>query len=121
MAKTRPPSAALLDRLKATVGPAGFLEEESDLAPYLTDWRGLYRGHTPLVLRPGELYATAALAGAVVDLVLCRLGAPTWSGVLFGIATVVLLRLLTVYHGWSLAAIHVSDRPPQEEGSTPGR
>ena len=54
MAKTRPPSAALLDRLKATVGPAGFLEEERDLAPYLTDWRRLYRGRTPLVLRPGS-------------------------------------------------------------------
>ena len=61
MAKTRPPSAALLDRLKATVGPAGFLEEESDLAPYLTDWRGLYRGRTPLVLRPGSTEEAAEI------------------------------------------------------------
>jgi FAD/FMN-containing dehydrogenase len=61
MAKTRPPSAALLDRLKATVGPAGFLEEERDLAPYLTDWRGLYRGRTPLVLRPGSTEEAAEI------------------------------------------------------------
>ncbi|HSD34644.1 MAG TPA: FAD-binding oxidoreductase [Alphaproteobacteria bacterium] len=61
MAKTRPPSAALLDRLKARVGPAGFLEEERDLAPYLTDWRGLYRGRTPLVLRPGSTEEAAEI------------------------------------------------------------
>ncbi|MCI0430139.1 MAG: FAD-binding oxidoreductase, partial [Rhodospirillales bacterium] len=49
---TRAPTPALLDSLKAVVGRTGFVEGETDLAPYLTDWRGLYRGRSPLVLRP---------------------------------------------------------------------
>ena len=41
-----------LDQLKAVVGPAGFRETANDLEPYLTEWRGLFRGHTPLMLLP---------------------------------------------------------------------
>ncbi|HXV23045.1 MAG TPA: FAD-binding oxidoreductase, partial [Alphaproteobacteria bacterium] len=52
--KTRPPDAALLAALKAVVGPAGYAEEASELAPHLTDWRGLYRGRTPLLLKPAS-------------------------------------------------------------------
>jgi FAD/FMN-containing dehydrogenase len=48
----RAPQPQLLDRLKAAAGTGGFLVEPDDLAPYLTDWRGLYRGRAPLVLRP---------------------------------------------------------------------
>ena len=48
----RPPSSATLAELKAAVGPGNSLDSQEDLAPYLTDFRGLYRGATPLVLRP---------------------------------------------------------------------
>jgi len=41
-------------RIRATLGPAGCLELPSDLEPYLTDFRGLYRGVTPLVARPSS-------------------------------------------------------------------
>jgi FAD/FMN-containing dehydrogenase len=50
----RPPDSALLERLKAAAGPGGFLAAPDDVAAYLTDWRGLFRGHTPLVLRPAS-------------------------------------------------------------------
>ena len=61
MAKTRPPGPELLDRLKSLVGASGFVEDVSDLAPYLTDWRGLYRGRTPLVLKPGSTEEAAGI------------------------------------------------------------
>lgn len=59
-----PPSPETLARLKAVVGPAGFLETEADKAPYLTEWRDRYRGSTPLVLRPrttGEVARLVAI------------------------------------------------------------
>jgi FAD/FMN-containing dehydrogenase len=48
----RPPSSASLADLKAAVGPSGWLDSAGDVAPYLTDFRHLYQGATPLVLRP---------------------------------------------------------------------
>lgn len=44
--------ADLIEHLKAAAGPAGWLEAESDKAPFLKDERDLYRGTAPLVLRP---------------------------------------------------------------------
>ncbi len=46
------PSSATLAELKEAVGPGNFLDSHDDLAPYLTDFRRLYQGATPLVLRP---------------------------------------------------------------------
>src|SRR5580658_407018 len=48
----RPPSSATLAELKQAVGPGNSLDSQADLAPYLTDFRHLYQGATPLVLRP---------------------------------------------------------------------
>ena len=48
----RPPSSATLAELKATAGPGNYLESAADIGPYLTDFRRLYKGATPLVLRP---------------------------------------------------------------------
>jgi FAD/FMN-containing dehydrogenase len=56
------PVTPLLSRLAALLGPRGLLTEPGDLAPYLADWRNLYRGRTPCVLRPAD---TAELAAAV--------------------------------------------------------
>jgi FAD/FMN-containing dehydrogenase len=52
----------LLDSLRHLLGPRGLLTAPEDLAPHLADWRNLYRGATPCVLRPGD---TAELAAAV--------------------------------------------------------
>jgi FAD/FMN-containing dehydrogenase len=54
-------SSATLDRLRAIAGPEGFLESESDLAPYVTDHRKLYRGATPIVLRPNSTAQVAEI------------------------------------------------------------
>ena len=57
------PAAALapLDRFAAIVGARNVLTAEADLAPYLVEWRGLYHGRTPAVLRPGSTAEVAAI------------------------------------------------------------
>jgi len=45
---------SVLDELRAIVGPRGFYDIASDIAPYLTDHRKLFVGVTPLVLRPAS-------------------------------------------------------------------
>jgi FAD/FMN-containing dehydrogenase len=57
----RPPSSATLAELKAVLGSGGWLESADDLAPYLTDFRKLYRGATPLALRPKSVEEVAAI------------------------------------------------------------
>ena len=57
-----PPAPALLDALAAIVGPNGLLTAVADTAAYCVDWRGLYQGRTPAVVRPGS---TADLAAVV--------------------------------------------------------
>ncbi len=48
----RKPEAALLAEIKAAVGPQGWSEDAAELAPHLSDWRGLFHGRTPLLVRP---------------------------------------------------------------------
>ncbi len=50
----RAPDPHSLRELKAAVGPGSWLEAPEDLAPYLVDFRRLYRGATPLVLLPRD-------------------------------------------------------------------
>jgi FAD/FMN-containing dehydrogenase len=57
---TVPP--ALLAELAALLGTRGLLTDAADCAPFCTDWRGLYQGQTPAVLRPAN---TEELAAAV--------------------------------------------------------
>ena len=57
----RPPSPATLAQLKAVVGPGGWLDSPDELAPYLTDFRHLYHGATPLVLRPRSVDEVAKI------------------------------------------------------------
>ena len=53
---------ALIARLRAAVGPAGVLTDSADTAPYAQDWRKLYTGRAPAVIRPAS---TAELAEVV--------------------------------------------------------
>jgi FAD/FMN-containing dehydrogenase len=53
--------AAAVERIRAILGPAGCLEAPEDIAPYLTDFRGLYRGATPLVACPASTADVAAV------------------------------------------------------------
>jgi FAD/FMN-containing dehydrogenase len=60
MPDTLPP--ALLSELQALLGPKGLLTDPADIAPALADWRGLYLGAAPAILRPAS---TEELAQAV--------------------------------------------------------
>jgi FAD/FMN-containing dehydrogenase len=51
----------LLARFSAIVGARHALTEPSDVAPYVSEERGLYHGHTPLVLRPGSVAEVSAI------------------------------------------------------------
>ncbi len=55
-------AAEIIDRLKALVGPAGYLIDPAEIAPHLVEWRGLWHGRTELVIRPNS---TEQLADAV--------------------------------------------------------
>ena len=52
----------LIEALRARLGPDGVLTDPNDTAPYCEDWRRLYRGRTPAVLRPAT---TEEVADAV--------------------------------------------------------
>ena len=41
--------------LKAVVGEGGWISNPGDTDPYVRDWRGLFKGQTPLVLRPRDV------------------------------------------------------------------
>jgi FAD/FMN-containing dehydrogenase len=51
----------LIDQLRELAGPGGALEEPQLIAPYLVDHRKLYRGNSPIVLRPDSTERIAAI------------------------------------------------------------
>ncbi len=56
-----PSDAGLLPALHAAVGDRGLLTDPADTAPYCEDWRRLYHGRTPAVVRPGSTEEVAAV------------------------------------------------------------
>jgi uncharacterized membrane protein YeiH len=66
--------------------------------------RDLLLAQVPRVLR-ADVYATAALAGAVITLVARKLRlSPAWAAVLGGTACF-LLRMISVWHHWNLPKV----------------
>jgi FAD/FMN-containing dehydrogenase len=57
-----PPPAAALALLKSTLGDGGWTDDPATIAPWLTEWRNRWHGHTPLMLMPRS---TAEVAAAV--------------------------------------------------------
>jgi len=57
-----------LDQLRQLLGPGGYLDAPTDVEPFLTDHRKLYRGASPLVALP----ATTAQVASVVELCAAR-------------------------------------------------
>ena len=47
-------TSQLLDRIRAVVGPKGFLTDPADTAPYLSEWRGRFVGKAAAVIRPAS-------------------------------------------------------------------
>ncbi len=56
-----PPSAALFDALTRIVGTGNAIPESEAQQRYLREWRGLFVGRTPLIVRPGTAEETAAV------------------------------------------------------------
>ena len=62
----------VIARVKAAAGPAGFVEDPSDIEPYCRSWRDNWIGKVPLVLRPrtreqvAEIVRVCASAGVAV-------------------------------------------------------
>ncbi len=56
-----PLSPELIARFRAIVGEKYAVTEPADVAPYVTEERGLFHGHSPLVLRPGSTAEVAAI------------------------------------------------------------
>ena len=56
--------ADLIDNLKAALGPKGWSQDPQEIAPHVQDWRGRYKGETPILLKPastGEVSAVVRL------------------------------------------------------------
>ena len=58
------PGATLLDRLAGIVGDAHLLTAEADVEPFVTDWRGRYRGAARAVVKPAATDEVAAVIRA---------------------------------------------------------
>ncbi len=55
------PAASLVEALHRLLGPRGVLTDPADVAPHLSDWRGLYRGAAQAVARPADAAEVAAV------------------------------------------------------------
>jgi uncharacterized membrane protein YeiH len=78
--------------------------------------RDVLTAEIPLILRRGHLYATAAITGATLYLVLDATGVPRPLPSLAGMAAVVLLRFASILWGVELPVFALSDRPDGRTG-----
>jgi uncharacterized membrane protein YeiH len=69
--------------------------------------RDVLTAQVPLVLQRGSLYATAAIAGTSLYLVLARLGLPERWAAVVGMAVVAGLRLAAIWWGLKLPVFEV--------------
>lgn len=58
---TRTPPTSLLDALANRLGPKGYSADPEAMAPWLTDWRGKYRGKAAAMLSPTTTEEVAAI------------------------------------------------------------
>jgi len=59
--RTSAARAVVLERLAVIVGTQGLITDARDMEPYVTDWRQVYRGVTPAVVRPASTAEVAAV------------------------------------------------------------
>ncbi|OZA78446.1 MAG: hydroxyacid dehydrogenase, partial [Caulobacter sp. 39-67-4] len=60
---TKPVPADTLSRLKAVLGEGGWSQDPDRLEPKLVEWRGRWRGETPLLALPRTTAEVAAVVG----------------------------------------------------------
>ena len=63
----RPASPSLLDSLESLLGPRGFTREPEALAPWLSDWRGRYRGGAAALLAPASTAEVSAIVSRCAE------------------------------------------------------
>lgn len=73
--------------------------------------RDVLSAEIPLILRRGNLYASAAIAGATAYLLLERLGLARQPAALLGMATVAALRFAAILWGLRLPVFKLPDEP----------
>src|SRR5260370_23622521 len=56
-----PLSPELIARFRGIVGDKYAVTDAADIAPYVTEERDLFHGHSPLVLRPGSTAEVSAI------------------------------------------------------------
>jgi FAD/FMN-containing dehydrogenase len=56
-----PPSSGTLNELKTVVGVGHWLDAPETIAPFVSDFRKLYRGATPLVLLPSDVHQVSKI------------------------------------------------------------
>ncbi len=56
-----PLSPELITRFKSIVGEKYAVTDAADIAPYVTEERNLFHGHSPLILRPGSTAEVSAI------------------------------------------------------------
>lgn len=57
----------LLEQLKNIVGPKGWTTDAAELEAHVTEWRGVVRGSTPMVVSPGSTTEVAQVVRACAD------------------------------------------------------
>ncbi len=57
-------STTPLDDLKSALGPKAWSVDPAELAGHVSDWRGRYRGETPLLLKPGSTHEVSRILAA---------------------------------------------------------
>jgi uncharacterized membrane protein YeiH len=73
--------------------------------------RDVLTAEVPLILRYGDIYATAAIAGAALYLLAQAAGVPRPSAAYAGMAAVAALRLLAILRGLRLPVFRLPDPP----------
>jgi uncharacterized membrane protein YeiH len=71
--------------------------------------RDLFLGEIPLILRKGQIYATAAIAGATLY-VLLQVGVERGAAATAGMGTIALLRLGAIAFNWTLPVVPLRRR-----------
>ena len=57
------PSPETIAALKSALGPGGWTEDPAEIAPWLTEWRNRWTGHTPIMLTPRSTDEVARAVG----------------------------------------------------------
>ena len=113
---TNDAQAGLVDEVRARFGPKAAITDPADLEPWLTDWRGRYRGKAQAILAPASTDEVAAIvslaAGRGVALVpqggnTSMVGGATppadGSALILSLRRLNRLRLISAEHGLAIA------------------